>query len=467
MFSKYLKLIWKTIRFRLITWYSVMFILSSLAVAGFAFFLLSSSIRQRDRAEIEEELEEYAVLYQAKGLGALKKEVQQDIYEEGDLLFVRLVGNQNNTLVIGMPDEWEGLDLKQLEQKDLHKKEQWTYVSTKDRDHVLEIISRRLPDGSLMQVGKSTKDREKLLESFRGIFTSVIVSAIVIGLLGGVFLAFRALKPIRDLTHTLQSITETGKIDERAPVSKTRDELSELTVLFNDMLERIEALVNGMRNSLDSVAHELRSPMTRLQGTAEMALQSEQNGENLREALITCIEESERILTMFNTLLDISEAEAGAMKLDLQKVNVLSLIEEVVDLYRYVAEEKGISIHTDVAKDLYVTADRNKIQQIVANLLDNAIKYTPNGGRVNIYSFQKDHQVVITVKDTGIGIPKDELPKIWDRLYRGDNSRLQRGLGLGLSLIKPFIEVHRGSIEVSSEPDQGSTFTVYLPVTAQ
>ncbi len=207
--------------------------------------------------------------------------------------------------------------------------------------------------------------------------------------------------------------------------------------------------------------------MTRLQGTAEMALQSEQNGENLREALINCIEESERILTMFNTLLDISEAEAGAMKLDLETVNVFTVIEEVTELYSYVAEEKAISIYTNVPKDLHLVADRNKIQQIVANLLDNAIKYTPSGGRVDINSFQKDHQVVITVKDTGMGIPKDEIAKIWNRLYRGDNSRSQRGLGLGLSLIKPFIEVHRGSIEVSSEPDQGSTFRVYLPVTSQ
>ncbi len=466
MFLKYLKLIWKTIRFRLITWYSLMFILSSLAVFGFALFLLSSSIQQRDRAEIQEEMEEYAALYQEEGLDALKKEVQEDIYGEGDLLFVRLVGGQNNTLVLGIPDEWEELDLKQLEKQDLHKKEQWIYVSTKDREHVLEIISRRLPDGSLMQVGNSTKEREKLLESFRGTFTIVILSAVLIGFIGGVFLAFRALKPIRNLTHTLQSIIETGKIDERAPVSKTSDELSELTVLFNDMLERIEALINGMRDSLDSVAHELRSPMTRLRGTAEMALQSEQNGENLGEALINCIEESERILTMFNTLLDISEAEAGAMKLDSEKVNVFTLIEEVTELYSYVAEEKAISIYTDVPKDLHLSADRSKIQQIVANLLDNAIKYTPSGGRIDIKSFQKDHQVVITVKDTGIGIPQDELPKIWNRLYRGDNSRSQRGLGLGLSLIKPFIEVHRGSIEVSSELDHGSTFTVCLPVTS-
>jgi signal transduction histidine kinase len=129
-----------------------------------------------------------------------------------------------------------------------------------------------------------------------------------------------------------------------------------------------------------------------------------------------------------------------------------------------VAEEKGVSIYTEVPKDLLLVVDRNKIQQVIANLLDNAIKYTSSGGRVDIQSFQKDHQVVITIRDTGIGIPKDELPKIWNRLYRGEKSRSQRGLGLGLSLIKPIIEVHRGSIEVSSEPDQGSTFTLYLPI---
>jgi signal transduction histidine kinase len=204
--------------------------------------------------------------------------------------------------------------------------------------------------------------------------------------------------------------------------------------------------------------------MTRLRGTAEVALQSEQSTEVLREALSDCIEESDRILIMINTLMDVSEAESGAMKLDPENMNITPLIDDVVELYGYVAEEKGVSINTGFPDELYLTADRNWMRQVLANLLDNAIKYTPTGGRIDIEACRREQEVSITVKDTGVGILPEELDKIWDRLYRGDKSRSQRGLGLGLSLVKAIVGAHRGHVEVYSEPGAGSVFTVNLPL---
>lgn len=166
---------------------------------------------------------------------------------------------------------------------------------------------------------------------------------------------------------------------------------------------------------------------------------------------------------MLNTLMDISEAETGVMNLDLESVNVSDLIEDVADLYRYVAEDKGILVYTMASNDLYLNADPNRMRQILANLLDNAIKYTPNGGRIDIEAHQRGEKIVVLVKDNGIGIRPEELPRIWDRLYRCDQSRSQKGLGLGLSLVKAIVQGHKGHIEVFSEPGKGSTFSISLP----
>jgi len=256
-------------------------------------------------------------------------------------------------------------------------------------------------------------------------------------------------------------------MDARVLTSQTGDELDELVTLFNTMLEKIETLIKGMHGSLDAVAHDLRTPLARLRGTAEMALRSEQTQDASREALADCVEEADRILTMLNTLMDISEAETGAMKLQMDNIDISELIKDTVELYAHVAEDKNVSLHASSPDDLFLSADANRMRQVMANLMDNAVKYTPSGGRIDLEAFQLDHQAVITVKDTGAGISSEDTPKIWNRLYRSDQSRSQRGLGLGLSLVKAVVQAHNGRIEVSSEPGVGSLFTLYLPTSVE
>jgi signal transduction histidine kinase len=357
---------------------------------------------------------------------------------------------------------WEHFDLRRRQDQLLEG--QWHYYTSRRDGDLLEVMSARLHDNKLLQVGKSIQDRGDVLEHFRDTLLATIIPMALVGFAGGAWLAHRALRPIRNLSGVARSIVDTGRFDTRVPGNKTGDELNELALLFNQMLEKIEVLIRGMKDALDNVAHDLRTPVTRLRGTAEEALRLGADRESYREALADCLEESERIMTMLNTLMDVSEAETGTMKLSLENIDLAALISEVVDLYDYVAEEKCIKLSTNAPPDLYLRGDRARLRQVLANLVDNAVKYTPIGGRIDIEAYTKGQQAVVRVKDNGIGIPIDEIPRIWDRLYRGDKSRSQRGLGLGLSLVKAVVQAHQGHVEAAPNPSGGSLFSVYLPL---
>jgi signal transduction histidine kinase len=333
----------------------------------------------------------------------------------------------------------------------------------------LEIVSARLADGTLVQVGKSTEPREALLARFRATLGLVTLLIVAIALTGGWLATQSALFPIRRLTLAVQRIIRTGRTDARVPLAGSADALDELTSTFNTMLDKIEGLVTAMRGALDNVSHDLRTPLTRLRGTAEMALASPPEDraheiERYREALAVCVEESDRVLVMLNALMDISEAESGTMQLQREPVTLADVVSRAVDLYREVADAKGVTLTADAPADVVVMADRTRLEQVAANLIDNAVKYSPPGGRVDVQVRREADAAVVRVKDTGPGIPTDEQSRIFDRLFRGDTSRTERGLGLGLSLVKAIVEAHGGTVDVVSEPGRGSVFTVSLPL---
>jgi signal transduction histidine kinase len=338
----------------------------------------------------------------------------------------------------------------------------WSTFRTGESGAVLEVASVRLRDGTLFQVGMSTERRTELIAQFRRVLLVNVVSIIFVGLAGGAVLTSNALRPVRTLAGTVREILRTGRTDRRVPAEDTGDSLGELSALVNAMLDRIDAVLAGMRGALDNVAHDLRTPMTRLRGIAETALASEDPAA-LREALADCLEESDRVVQMLNTLMDISEAETGTMTLRVEPTNLTDLIRQSVELYEDLAEERGVRIDTRAENELTAAVDRNRMRQVLANLLDNAVKYTARDGCVEIGASREGTDAILTVTDTGVGIPADELPHIWDRLYRGDKSRSTRGLGLGLSLVKAIVEAHGGQVEVQSTPGAGSRFTLRLP----
>jgi signal transduction histidine kinase len=421
---------------RLALWYAVLFVAGAVAIMWLTYTLTAASLERRDQQIIQAKLAEYATIYQRDGLDSLISTVRTEQLTAPERLFVRVVTRSSEAVIATQVDEPD----------------------------TLETASLRLPDGGVIQIGKSTAARRDLLARFRSVLGIAIVSIIVVALTGGVLVTQTAVAPIRALIDAVMRIIQTGRTDARVPVAGTGDAIDELTTLFNSMLDRIERLVAAMRGALDNVSHDLRTPMTRLRAVAESTLAGPEDPERYREALSDCIEEADRVLLMLNTLMDISEAEVGTLPLQRERTSIEELVTHAVELYRDVADAKEITLTARVDARAVAAVDRTRLQQVVANLLDNAIKYTPPGGRVEVEGDLQPPNVVLRVRDTGIGIPPEELPRIWDRLFRGDRSRTERGLGLGLSLVKAIVEAHGGQVAVESAPGRESLFTVTLPI---
>jgi signal transduction histidine kinase len=314
----------------------------------------------------------------------------------------------------------------------------------------------------ILQMGVSLSENEQFLGLLRELIAAIVVVFTFFAAIIGLFMARRALSGVKEVTQAAQEISS-NTLERRVSVQGGGVEIEKLAATFNSMLDRINLLINSMGEITDNIAHDLKSPITRMRGIAEMTLTTGKSADDFEAMAADIIEECDRLLEMINTMLMISEAEAGTAKLQKRPVDISRVVQEACELFLPIAEDKDISLGHEIPAGYQISGDVQRIQRMVANLLDNALKYTQSGGTVTVSLSGNEKQVVVSFRDNGVGISKDDLPHIFDRFYRCDQSRSQAGSGLGLSLALAIAKSHGGNITAMSSPKNGTIFSITLP----
>jgi heavy metal sensor kinase len=458
----------RTLSFRLTLWYGLIFSLSSCLAFLFFYMLIATHLRQRMDSRLSEKISEFQAIYNLQGLEEVKADVRLESQAAGEKkFFFRLLYASGVAFSSSNLSYWHQIGIDRKAVNLLYEGHQRVYetLSIPGRPDRVRIAYGIIGGGVVAQVGYSMENDTAFIAIFKKIFLVTMFALTLTAILVGWFMARRALSGVEAVTRTARQISESD-LTRRVPIMAHHEEIDRLAVTFNQMLDRIEKLVAGIREMGDNIAHDLKSPVARIRGMAEISMSTESAGDNDLTLAGNTIEECDRLLDMINTMLMISKTDAGATEVAVAPLDMTEVVQRAVALFAPLAEDKGLSMTCETPDTLMMEGDLKMLQRAMANLVDNAIKYTPAPGHIHIRAFaecKSTERISVAVKDSGIGIDSADMGKIFDRFFRCDQSRTTGGAGLGLSLASAIARAHGGEIDVRSTIGQGSVFMLNLP----
>jgi signal transduction histidine kinase len=451
-----------TLLFRLTLLHALAFI-CLLLITFIVFYLrLYFVALDQEKKDLIKKADWYSAEMAEKGLQAVKATLAHET-EDGELgeEFFRLITRSGHILFSTDMARWGG-----IEKHDILTKAQigdngriLQKISIPGRDSNALILSTVIGRGAILQIGTSLSEMQDYLGIFRNLFFALLFILMGTSAVVSWFMTRRTLAEMHHISKTADRIAS-GDYGKRVEIEGRPEEIRLVGKTFNRMLDHIGALIESMKEINDNIAHELRSPLARIRGIAELTLFGEKSIKDFKNMAVSTMEECDSLIEMINTMLDITEAEASVNGSKFQEFDLVGLISSACELFRPIADENEIEMKVSLPETLAFLGDRKKMQRIVTNLLENAIKYTTKGGSVSVSAEAHDNHIDILFKDTGIGISEHDLPHIFDRFYRCDRSRSQGGAGLGLSLAKAYSELMNGSIHINSIINHGSIFTL-------
>ncbi len=432
--------LFRTSAFRLALVYLLIFAASAFALIAFIYWNTAGFMASQTDETIEAEILGLREQYSSSGLPGLRQVVLERSANVGSGLY--LLANSDYSRIAGNLTAWPAAPTGRGRWVD------FTY------DRVLSGVAERrtararhieLLGGFQLLVGRDVHERREIEDRIESaLFWSAMIT-VGLGLIGGLVMSRSQTRRLDVINRTSREIME-GDLSRRVPLSGADDEFDELATNLNDMLDQIERLMSGMSEVADNIAHDLRTPLNRLRSRLEVTLMRPATEQEYREALEAAIMESDGLISTFNSLLLIARAETGEARENFEPTDLKSVLADVVELYEPLAEAKRISLKSVSVKQAIINGDRGLISQVVANLIDNAIKYTPEDGAVSVSLKLQGEQAVVEVRDTGPGIPQAERDHVLRRFVRLEASRNEPGSGLGLSLVAAVMRLHDGEI---------------------